>query len=93
MRRIGGWREANGALDRQGHQGKTMINCAAYYTQITDIALATKVFHEIKLPTIKLENFSENIETWSRLWEQFESSVDRNQSVCTINKHVFSADT
>ena len=30
-----------------------------------------------------------NIETWSIFWEQFESYVDRNQSVSTINKHVF----
>jgi hypothetical protein len=42
------------------------------------------------LPTIKLEQFAGDIETWSRFWEQFESSVDKNQSVfTTINKHVF----
>jgi hypothetical protein len=47
------------------------------------------VIQEIKLPTIKLESFAGNIETWSRFWEQFESSVDKNQSASTINKHVF----
>jgi hypothetical protein len=48
-----------------------------------------KIIQEIKLPTIKLEPFAGNIETWSRFWEQFESSVDKNQSVSTINKHAF----
>ena len=48
-----------------------------------------KLIQEIKLPTIKLEPFAGNIETWSRFWEQFESSVDKNPSVSTINKHVF----
>jgi hypothetical protein len=46
------------------------------------------VIQEIKLPTIKLEPFAGNIETWSRFWE-LESSVYKNQSVSTINKHVF----
>jgi hypothetical protein len=41
------------------------------------------------LPTLKLETFAKNIETWSRFWEQFESSVDKNESVSNINKHVF----
>jgi hypothetical protein len=47
------------------------------------------VIQDIKLPTIKLESFAGDIETWSRFWNQFESSVDRNQCVSTINKHVF----
>jgi len=46
------------------------------------------VIQEIKLPTIKLEQFAGNIETWSEFLEQFESSVDKNQSLSTINKHV-----
>ena len=41
------------------------------------------------MPTIKLEPFAGNIERLSRFWEQFESSVDKNKSVSTINKHVF----
>ena len=47
------------------------------------------VILEIKLPTIKLEHIAGNIETWSRFSEQFESSVDKKQSVSNINKHVF----
>ena len=47
------------------------------------------VIQEFKLPTIKLETFAGNIETWSRFWGQFESSVDRNQSLYPINKLVF----
>ena len=47
------------------------------------------VIQVIKLPTINSEPFEGNIETCSRFWEQFESSVDKNQSVTTINKHVF----
>ena len=42
-----------------------------------------------KLPTIKLEPFSGDIEAWPRFWEQFQSSVDINPSVSQINKHVF----
>jgi hypothetical protein len=43
----------------------------------------------IKTPTIRLEPFAGDIETWSGFWEQFESYVDKNQSVSTINKHIF----
>ena len=45
----------------------------------------TTVIQEIKLPAIKLEPFAGNIETWSRFLEQFESSVDKNQSVSTFS--------
>ena len=48
-----------------------------------------KIIQEVKLPTIKLEPFADNIETCSRFWEQFESSVDKNPSVSIINKHFF----
>ena len=41
------------------------------------------------MPTIKLEPFAGDIETWSRFLEKFESSVVKNRSVSTINKHVF----
>ena len=43
----------------------------------------------VKLPTIKLEPFSGDIESWPRFWEQFQSSVDTNPSVSQTNKHVF----
>jgi len=29
------------------------------------------------------------VETWARFWEQFESSIDQDPTVSTINKHVF----
>jgi hypothetical protein len=48
-----------------------------------------KIIQEVKLPTIKLEQFAGYIETWSRFWEHFETSVDKNPSVSPINKRVF----
>jgi hypothetical protein len=48
-----------------------------------------KIIQKVKLPAIKLEQFAGDIETWSRFWEQFESSVDNNPSVSIINNHVF----
>lgn len=44
---------------------------------------------EVRLPTLKLEPFRGDIESWYRFWEQFESSVDKNPCVSDINKHVF----
>jgi len=32
--------------------------------------------HSVKLPAIKLEPFTGNVETWFRFWEQFRSSID-----------------
>jgi hypothetical protein len=43
----------------------------------------------MKLPSIKLETFSGDVESWPRFGEQFQSSVDTNHSVSQINKHVF----
>jgi hypothetical protein len=43
----------------------------------------------VRLPPIKLEPFSGNVEKWSRFWEQFESSIDNVPTLSTINKHVF----
>jgi hypothetical protein len=43
----------------------------------------------IKLPAIKLEPFSGDVEGWARFWEQFESSIDTDPSLSTVNKHVF----
>ena len=42
----------------------------------------------VKLPTIKLQSFTGEIESWPSFWEQFESSVDKNPSLCAVNKHV-----
>jgi len=47
------------------------------------------VTQSVKLPAIKLESFAGNVETWSRFWEQFRSSIDEDASLSTINKHVF----
>jgi len=29
------------------------------------------------------------VETWTRFWEQFESSIDKDPTLSTVNKHVF----
>ena len=55
----------------------------------TTIPSHTTIAPTIKLPTIKLEPFSGDIEQWPRFWEQIQSSVDTNPSVSQINKHVF----
>jgi len=47
------------------------------------------VTHSVKLPPIKLEPFSGDVETWARFWEKFESSIDKNPTLSTVNKHVF----
>ena len=46
------------------------------------------VTHSVKLPPIKLEPFAGDVETWARFWEQFESSVDKDPTLSTVNKHV-----
>ena len=43
----------------------------------------------IRLPPIKLEPFSGDIETWVRFWEQFTQSIDNDPWLSTINKHIF----
>ena len=55
----------------------------------TPLLPRTLIAPAIKLPTIKLECFSGDIESWPRSWEQFQSSVDTNLYVSHINKHVF----
>jgi hypothetical protein len=47
------------------------------------------ITHSVKLPAIKLEYFKGDVESWSRFWEQFRSSIDEEASLSTINKHVF----
>ncbi|KAJ4437471.1 hypothetical protein ANN_17615 [Periplaneta americana] len=47
------------------------------------------ITHSVRLPPIKLQPFSGDVETWARFWEQFESSIDKNPSLSTINKHTF----
>jgi hypothetical protein len=47
------------------------------------------VTHSVKLPTIKLEPFAVDVETWARIWENFESFIDKDPTLSTVNKHVF----
>jgi len=58
-------------------------------TQPTATAPTGSVAHSVKLPAIKLEPSAGNVDTWSRFWEQFQSSIDNDTSLSTINKHVF----
>ena len=53
------------------------------------LTVCTPIAPTNKLPTIKLEPFSGDIESWPRFWGQFQSFVDTNPSVSRINKHVF----
>lgn len=45
--------------------------------------------HTVKLPAIRMEPFSGDVETWTRFWERFQSSVDSNPSISNIDKHVY----
>jgi hypothetical protein len=45
--------------------------------------------HHVKLPLLKLEPFSSDIEGWARSWEHPESSIDKDRSLSVVNKHVF----
>ena len=59
------------------------------YRKISDHELTTYGNSGNQVPHIKLESFAANIKTWSRCFQQFESSIDKNQSVTTIKKHIF----
>jgi hypothetical protein len=43
----------------------------------------------IRLPLIKLEPFSGDIDAWARFGEQFKQSIDNGTSLSTVNKHIF----
>jgi len=43
----------------------------------------------IRLPPIKIEQFSGDIEIWARFWEQFKQSIDDHPALTIINKHIF----
>ncbi|KFM70593.1 hypothetical protein X975_21762, partial [Stegodyphus mimosarum] len=45
--------------------------------------------YTVKLPTIKLQSFTGEIEQWQCFWEQFKSSIDANPHLSVIDKHVF----
>jgi hypothetical protein len=42
----------------------------------------------IRLPPIKLEPFSGDVETWAHFWEQFKESIDDGPALTAINKHI-----
>ena len=44
----------------------------------TKLTSHTTIAPIIKLPTIKLEHISGDIESWQRFWEQIQSSVNTN---------------
>ena len=47
------------------------------------------VTHSVKLPPVKLEPFAGDVEKWARFWEKFESSIEKDPTLSTVNKHVF----
>ena len=58
-------------------------------TQQTAPAPTGSVLRSATLPAIKMGTFKGDVETWSRFWEQFRSSLDEDTCLSTINKHVF----
>ena len=58
-------------------------------TQQTAPAPTGLVSRSVKLQAIKIEPFKGDVKIWSRFWEQFQSSIDKDASLSTINKHVF----
>jgi len=58
-------------------------------TQTTATVPIGPVTQSVKLPAIILEPFTGYFGTCSRFWEQFRSSIDEEDSLSTINKHVF----
>jgi len=85
MRGIGGWREESCAPGQQDCQGQTRRNCDSYYRKIVDHTLTTYGNSGDQFAHYYTGNFAWNIETWSRFFQKFESSIDKNQSVTTIN--------
>jgi hypothetical protein len=43
----------------------------------------------VNLPQLKLQPFAGDVETRAMFREQFESSIDKDPTISTINKHVF----
>jgi hypothetical protein len=59
------------------------------FSEMSSAAVLNSSVHSVKLPPIKLEPFSGDMESWSRFWEQFESSIDNNPHLSAVNKHIF----
>jgi len=50
---------------------------------------AVSITPSVKLPAIRLEPFTGNVQNWPRFWAQFKSSIDDDASLSTINKYDF----
>lgn len=68
----------------------TTSNLSLREDQVDTTISQTPLPHSLRLPPIKLGPFSGGVETWTRFWEQFESSIDRDVSLTPINKHISS---
>ena len=86
---------AKRAILRVSSQIEKYLAASTANVTITDICRATAAVAlvapsaTIRLPPIKFEPFSGDIETWARFWEQFKQSIDNDPSLTTINKHIF----
>ena len=81
---------AKRAIQKASHGMKVpLVSSTTEPPSVVATTTPTPMSHSLRLPTIRLEPFSGDIETWARFWEQFESSIDRDASLSTINKHIF----
>jgi hypothetical protein len=86
---------AKRAILRISRQMETLLALSAVNVTIADAREAVRAAspiaksNTVRLPSIKLEQFSGDIETWARFWEQFTQFIDSDSSLSTINKHIF----
>ena len=86
---------AKRAILRTSRQMEKLLALSTANVTITDAREAVPALAPIapsatvRLPPIKLEPFSGDIETWARFWEQFTQSIDKDSSLSTISKHIF----
>ncbi|KAF8794865.1 hypothetical protein HNY73_002787 [Argiope bruennichi] len=84
-------------VDRCSAANRVLMPQIRNWRQRTGINLLSPVWSKapvtqiyiVKLPTIKLEKFGKETENWQSFGEQFQSSVDSNPNLSTIDKHVF----
>ena len=73
--------------------GRRLVSSAAYLSlsELPSAQMTARhpVTHSVKLAPVKLEPFAGDVETWAWFWEQFESSIDKDPTLSTVNKHVF----
>lgn len=73
----------------RGAEKKHQAGSSATFNSKSSLTPTTQITHSVKLPTVKLEPFSGDIEKWMRFWEQFSTSIDNDPSLSTVNKHIF----